>query len=238
VNLTGSKQVTFLGDEGAVVASLDLSAPITVDNVDINTGSTHGQFNGANPRVPGIVFKNVNIYGDAPSAHVWATDFRWSGGVWTNFKTRLCGLDSGVPLWLNTDRATIEDLEFKEWFEDDPACMHGEDIRVQGGDDVTIRRVIFRGPGTDAGSGHILVTTTSASDPNKARRLRLEGNIFEPLSGSYAIQVSDNTLADGWVVKNNRWDQPPLVPSQIIQPNSVFCGNTGQVPASWTGPCP
>ena len=33
VTLTGSKQVTFLGDEGAFVRSLDLSAPVTVENV-------------------------------------------------------------------------------------------------------------------------------------------------------------------------------------------------------------
>jgi chitodextrinase len=237
VTLTGSKQVTFLGDEGAFVRSLDLSAPLRIENVDIDTGSTHGQFNGANPRVPGIVFKNVNISGDAPSIHVWSTDFVWDGGEFTNRQIRLCGLDSGVPFWLNNDRATIKNFTFHPWREDDPACMHGEDIRVQGGDDVTIQNVVFESP-SDAGSGHILVTTTSASDPNKARRLRLEGNTFHPLIGSYAIQVSDNTLADGWVVKNNRWDQPPLLPSQIVQPNSVFCGNTGQVPASWATPCP
>ena len=81
--------------------------PCTFDNIDVDTGSTHGQSNGAEPKVPGIVFKNVNLSGDAPSIHVWSTNFRWSGGSVTRRKMRLCGLDSGVPIRLNNDRADI-----------------------------------------------------------------------------------------------------------------------------------
>jgi chitodextrinase len=236
VTLSGTKQVTFLGDEGAIVRSLDLSAPVTIENVDIDTGSTHSQFNGANPRVPGIVFKNVNISGDAPSIHVWSTDFVWDGGVMTHRAVRLCGLDSGVPIWLNNDRATIQNFTFNPWREDNPACMHGEDIRVQGGDDIVIRNVLFRGP-TDAGSGHVFVTNTGTGDSSVARRLRMEGNIFEPLIGSYAIQVIDRINTDGWVIMRNRFDQPPLVMTPIAS-NAQLCGNTGQVSGAWAAPCP
>ena len=49
-------------------------------------------------------------------------------------------------------------MTFNAWREDDPACMHGETIRVQGGDDITIRNNTFRGP-SDAGSGQVFVKT-------------------------------------------------------------------------------
>ena len=192
--------------------------------------------NGANPRVPGIVFKNVNLVGDAPSIHVWSTDFRWSGGTMTHRQIRRCGLDSGVPIWLNNDRATIEGMTFNAWREDDPACMHGETIRVQGGDDITIRNNTFRGP-SDAGSGQVFVTNTGTGDTSVARRLRLEGNIIEPVIGTYAIQVIDRINTDGWVIKTNRFDQPPLMMTSIAA-NALLCGNTGQVSGPWVAPCP
>ena len=234
--VSGTKQVTFLGDEGAVVGKMPGDCTCTFDNVDIDTGSTHGQYNGAEPKVPGIVFKNVNLSGDAPSIHVWSTDFRWSGGSVTHRKMRLCGLDSGVPIWLNNDRATIEDVVMNAFREDDPACMHGENIRVQGADDITIRRVTFKG-NVDAGSGQVFVTNTGSGDTSVARRLRLESNIFEPVIGSYAIQVIDRINTDGYVITNNRWDQPPLIMTSIAA-NAVLCGNTGQAPASWKVACP
>ena len=81
--------------------------PCTFDNIDVDTGNTHGQFNGAEPKCRGSCFKNVNLSGDAPSIDVWSTDFRWSGASVTHRKIRLCGLDSGVPIRLNNDRADI-----------------------------------------------------------------------------------------------------------------------------------
>jgi chitodextrinase len=234
--VSGTKQVTFLGDEGAVVGKMPGDCPCTFDNVDIDTGSTHGQYNGGEPKVAGIVWKNVNLSGDAPSIHVWSTDFRWSGGSVTHRKMRLCGLDSGVPIWLNNDRATIENIVMNAFREDDPACMHGENIRVQGGDDITIRGVTFRG-NVDAGSGQVFVTNTGTGDTSVARRLRLESNIFEPVIGSYAIQVIDRINTDGYVIKGNRFDQPPLIMTSIAS-TALICGNTGQVSGVWVAPCP
>jgi chitodextrinase len=234
--VSGTKQVTFLGDEGAVVGKMPGDCPCTFDNVDIDTGSTHGQFNGGEPKVPGIVWKNVNLSGDAPSIHVWSTDFRWSGGSVSHRQIRRCGLDSGVPVWLNNDRATIENITMNAFREDDPACMHGENIRVQGGDDITIRNNTFRGP-SDAGSGQVFVTNTGSGDSSVARRLRLEGNILEPVIGTYAIQVIDRIVTDGWVIKTNRFDQPPLMMTSIAS-NALLCGNTGQVSGAWVAPCP
>jgi chitodextrinase len=234
--VSGTKQVTFLGDEGAVVGKMPGDCPCTFDNIDIDTGSTHGQYNGGEPKVAGIVWKNVNLGGDAPSIHVWSTDFRWTGGSVSHRQIRKCGLDSGVPIWLNNDRATIENITMYAFREDDPACMHGENIRVQGGDDITIRGVTFKGS-VDAGSGQVFVTNTGAGDTSVARRLRLENNIFEPVIGSYAIQVIDRINTDGYVIKSNRWDQPPLIMTSMAA-NAVLCGNTGQAPANWKVACP
>ena len=234
--VSGTKQVTFLGDEGAVVGKMPGDCPCTFDNIDIDTGSTHGQYNGGEPKVAGIVWKNVNLNGDAPSIHVWSTDFRWTGGSVSHRQIRKCGLDSGVPIWLNNDRATIENITMNAFREDDPACMHGENIRVQGGDDITIRGVTFKGS-VDAGSGQVFVTNTGAGDTSVARRLRLENNIFEPVIGSYAIQVIDRINTDGYVIKSNRWDQPPLIMTSMAA-NAVLCGNTGQAPANWKVACP
>jgi hypothetical protein len=234
--VSGTKQVTFLGDEGAVVGKMPGDCPCTFENIDIDTGSTHGQYNGAEPKVPGIVFKNVNITGDAPAIHPWASDFRWSGGSMSHRVMRRCGLDTGVPVWLNNDRATIEDVVMYPFRVDDPACTHGENIRVQGGDDIVIRRVTFKA-GSDSGSGNVFVTTTSSSDPNKARRLVIEDSVFEPVIGSYAIQANPWISTDGWAFRRNRFDQPVLFLGPVSS-SATFCGNTGQVDASWKLACP
>jgi hypothetical protein len=115
--------------------------------------------------------------------------------------------------------------------------MHGETIRVQGGDDVVIRNNVFKA-GSDAGSGNVFVTNTSDSDSNKAVRLRMEGNTLEPVIGSYAIQVVSTVNridVSAWTVRNNRFDQAPLF---MGASPPAPCGNTGQVPTSWTATCP
>lgn len=231
--VTGTKHVTFLGDEGAIVSKMPGDCPCTFDNIDVDTGSTHGQFNGAEPRVPGITFRNVNITGDTPAIHVWATDFTWDGGGIHDRAMRRCALnDTGVPIWLNADRATIRNLDIGAELIDDTVCIHGENIRVENDDDVTITGNYFHGGG-DEGSGHVFITCSPSC---VASRISVEGNVFEPVNGTYAIQIHQNVSQyDSWTIRNNRFDQPVLDYPRYT--NLVACGNTGQVDASWQTPC-
>jgi hypothetical protein len=239
-SLTGTKPVTFLGVDGAVVAKLPGNASnVTFENIDINTGSTHGQYNASEPRGANITWRRVDVSGNWASIHTWdsATNFRWLGGSLNAPGQRNCSEADGQPLWLGADNATIDGVSFGVF--DSGNCgsqgaFHMEAIRVQGASDIRVRNTTFS-LNSDTGSGHIFVTTTSPT-ARQPRRLTVENTIFPRLVGSYAIQVHGNVNPiDGWVLRNNRFDQGVL--NQAPFTNLTACGNSGAVPPSWEAPC-
>ena len=109
-----------------------------------------------------------------------------------------------------------------------------EDIRIQGASDFTILNSTFSA-GSDAGSGHIFITTTSPSD-SQPKRFRVENTIFPPVVGSYAIQIHANvTSYDHYIFRNNRFDQGIMDSAPYM--GLIACGNTGQTDASWKAAC-
>ncbi len=238
--LTGSKAVTFLGNDGAVVSKMPGNASnVTFENIDIDTGQTHGQYNASEPRGTNITWRNVDVRGAFASVHTWnsAVGFRWIGGSLIAPGERNCSQADGQPLWLNADNATIERVTFGVF--DSGTCpgdgnFHMEAIRVQGASDITLLNVTFS-QGSDTGSGHVFLTTTSPSD-RQPKRFRVENTVFPPLVGSYAIQIHTNvTSYDRYVYRNNRFDQGILDPAPYV--GLIACGSTGSVPASWKVAC-
>jgi hypothetical protein len=239
-SLTGTKAVTFLGLNGAVVSKMPGNASnVTFDNIDINTGSTHGQYNASEPRGTNITWRRVDVTGNWASVHTWdsATGFRWIGGSLLAPGQRNCSSADGQPLWLGADNATIDGVTFGVFDSGDcgsSGAFHMEAIRVQGASDIRVLNVTFSA-GSDTGSGHIFVTTTSPS-ARQPRRLTVINTIFPPVIGSYAIQVHGNVNPiDGWVIRTSRFDQGVL--NQAPFTNLTACGNTGSVPTSWKAPC-
>ena len=64
---------------------------------------------------------------------------------------------------------------------------------MQGASDISLLNVTFS-QGSDTGSGHVFLTTTSPSD-SQPRRFRVENTVFPPLVGSYAIQIHTNVTS-------------------------------------------
>ena len=115
--------------------------------------------------------------------------------------------------------------------------FHLEYVRVQAAQNVTIRNSVFvpdAGSGNGAGSGKIFVTSSSASS-SAANGLKLIGNTFGTVKGSYSIQTHANVQnANGWQIKSNTFAQPVMSPSPAA---GAACGNTGPVAASWQTAC-
>ena len=109
--------------------------------------------------------------------------------------------------------------------------FHLEYVRVQATQNVTIRNSVFvpdAGSGNGAGSGKIFVTSSSASS-SAANGLKLIGNSFGTVKGSYSIQTHTNVQnANGWQIKNNTFAQPVMSPNLAA---GAACGNTGPVAA-------
>ena len=56
------------------------------------------------------------------------------------------------------------------------------------------------------------------------------------MHGSYTIQIHSNvTSYNAWQIKNSRFDQAIADSAPFV--NSVLCGNSGAVPASWKTAC-
>ena len=115
--------------------------------------------------------------------------------------------------------------------------FHLEYVRVQSAQNVTISNSVFvpdAGTGNGAGSGKIFITSSSSSS-SAANGLKLLGNTFGTVKGSYAIQTHANVQnANGWQIKNNSFAQPVMSPNLAA---GTACGNTGAVPSSWQTAC-
>ena len=166
-----------------------------------------------------------------------ATGFRWLGGSLVAPGQRNCSTGDGQPVWLGADNATIDGVTFGVFDSGDcgsQGAFHMEAVRVQGASDISLLNVTFS-QGSDTGSGHVFLTTTSPSD-SQPRRFRVENTVFPPLVGSYAIQIHTNvTSYDRYVYRNNRFDQGILDPAPYV--GLIACGSTGAVPTSWKAAC-
>jgi chitodextrinase len=236
-SLVGSKTITFLGENGAVVSKMPSNAVnVTYNNIDIDTGSAHGQYTASEPR-GAITWRNVDVRGLYASIHVWNPGFRWYGGSIIAPGTRTCSAFDGQPLWLNAGDVVVDGVTFGAFDSGSAGCsdgnFHQEAIRVQCSHDVKIRNVTFT-QGSDTGSGHIFVTCSSGGQTVSG--LEISNSVFPPLVGTYAIQAHSNVATySNWTIKNNRFDQPLLLPGNFS--GLVACGNTGQVPSSWQVSC-
>ena len=237
--LTGSKAITFLGQAGAIVAKMPGNASnVTFDNIDIDTGSAHG-YPASELRAPNISWRNVDVRGQWAALQTYgaATGFRWLGGSLVAPGQRNCSAGDGQPVWLGADNATIDGVTFGVFDSGDCGSQggfHMEAVRVQGVSDISLLNVTFS-QGSDTGSGHVFLTTTSPSD-SQPRRFRVENTVFPPLVGSYAIQIHTNvTSYDRYVYRNNRFDQGILDPAPYV--GLIACGSTGAVPTSWKATC-
>ena len=96
---------------------------------------------------------------------------------------------------------------------------------MQGASDISLLNVTFS-QGSDTGSGHVFLTTTSPT-ARQPRRFRVENTVFPPLVGSYAIQIHTNvTSYDRYVYRSNRFDQGILDPAPYV--GLIACGNAGR----------
>jgi hypothetical protein len=217
-----------------------------LENITINSGNSHGQGTGGCIDASNVTYKNVNLYGAYVSLYLVGPNFTWQGGVHgatgVTGGVRSCANNDGQPIWIEASAAgaTIDGITFgaKPVNLNDSTCgadhtFHMENIRVQTANNVSIRNNVFLA-GSDAGSGHIFITSSSGG--TTVSGLRIEGNTFQPVEGTYAIQIHLNvsTYAN-WVIRNNRFDQGILDLGTYV--NLSACGNTGQVPSSWKASC-
>jgi hypothetical protein len=176
------------------------------------------------------------------SLYVVGPRFTWAGGSFGDEAIRggrrspACdgGNGDGEPIWIEPTAtgATIDGIRIAPQGADPTprSCsengFHLEGIRVQGARDVTIRNVHFL-PGSEAGSGHIFVTSTAPS-ATAASGLTLEGNIFTPVTGIYALQVHANVTGCAWRFTANTFMQPPLLDCDAG--DAVWTANLGPDP--------
>ena len=108
------------------------------------------------------------------------------------------------------------------------------------GPNLTVRNSVFR----DCSVMDLFLTRGSWWGQGNVCCVTLENNIFMPSERTnntgvhfYSVQIHDNADSiDRYQVRNNRFDLPfNLGDSPVV--NSAFCGNSGQVSASWTAGC-
>jgi hypothetical protein len=236
VFITGANNcVQEYGSDGAVCAMGNF---MWLENVTIDSGSFGNQSASAKVRGGNITFLNVDLWGDHPALTVdGAGSFTWRNGSHGKDgfipPPMTCSMSIGEPTTLAAPNVTFDNIRFnvkKIQVGAGPTCgsdntPHLENIRIESaGRDFSLLNSRFVA-GSDAGSGHIF---SSTSPPG----LRVENTIFEPVNGSYAIQMY-NTTSTGWVFRNNRFDQGAIIPPGT----PTVCGNTGIVPTSWTASC-
>jgi hypothetical protein len=215
---------------------------LTLQHVTLDAGATHGQSNGAEVNGAGVTFRDVRLHGAYVSLYVVGERFTWHGGSLGEDGTRggrrspACdgGNGDGEPIWIEDGAtgATIDGLRVNPQRADPTprSCsangFHLESIRIQSARDVTIRNVHFL-PGSEAGSGHVFVTSTAPS-ATAATGLVLENNVFTPVAGTYALQANANVSACAWDISHNTMMQPFLLECDAA--GAVWTGNLGADP--------
>lgn len=231
--LQGSTSVNCGYQDGLICANANF---LKIQDMTINTANSHGQTNASQIVGTNVTFDNVYMYGIAPSIYITAPNFTWHGGKlgadgttgWA--RQTLCdgGVGDGEPIWIESSGtgATIDGVRINPQLADDTpvSCssngFHLENIRVQAAQNVTIKNSWFLA-GSDAGSGHIFVTEASPSS-TAATGFTLRNNIFEPVNGTYAMQVHSNVTNCSWTFAYNT----------MMQPFALTCNDNA---ATWIG---
>jgi hypothetical protein len=221
---------------GALCANAD---GLVLEHVTLDAGQAHGQSSGAEINGDGVTFRDVALEGPYVSLYVVGTDFTWRGGRLgadgRKGGQRSPGCDGGngdgQPVWIEQSAtgATLDGIRFNPQGSDQTprSCsengFHLEDIRIEAAQDVAIRNIHFM-PGSEAGSGHVFVTSASPS-ATAARGLVLENTIFTPVEGTYALQVNPNVTICDWGLFYNTLMQPFLL--DCDNDDALWTGNLG-----------
>ena len=246
VTISGSTPTSCGYQDGLVCAN---ASYLNLNNMTINAGSTHGQSSGSEINGTNVTFDHVNLHGSFVSLYPRGQNFTWRVGSLgqdgVNGGQRSCNTGDGEPVWIESSAAgaTLDQIRFNSMSASGAACsgsvdgFHLEYVRVQSTQNVTISNSVFvadAGSGNGAGSGKIFITSGSSSS-SAANGLKLLGNNFAPVNGSYSIQTHANVQnANGWQIKNNTFAQPVMSPNLAA---GAACGNTGPVAAAWKAAC-
>jgi hypothetical protein len=149
----------------------------------------------------------VSLYGPYVGLAIDGEHFLWQRGSLGEDGTvggeRRCDAFDSEPVNVNADYATLDGIRFnpqKAALGTDPSCgadnnFHLENVRVQGAAHFHLRNSWFL-EGSDAGSGHVFITTTSPDDVQPIGFVA-ENNVWEPVNGSYALQAHSNVTDCG-----------------------------------------
>ena len=211
--LSGTKKITFVGANGAVLRELDLNASnITLDNVDIDGNAAKVTIldNGGTNNL----FKNLEIRDN--------TDIQMitNHGAFATYENVFfhdavmtpAGKDAGIHtecMWSNGPNLTVRNSVFR-----DCAIMD-----------------LFLTRGSWYGQANVCCVTLVSNIFWPSERTNNGGVHF------YSVLVHDNADSiDRYQVRNNRFDLPFALSDNPVL-NSVFCGNTGRTERWWVRTC-
>jgi chitodextrinase len=208
----GSKQVTFLGQSGAVMRQFwNEASNVTLDNVDIDGGGqqlTILEAHGANN-----VYRNLEVRNNTDRLMVMnaGTNSTYDNVFFHDAVITSAGEAADVHmecLWSNGPAIKVRNSTFKDCAIMDLLLTLGTWWGQQPYTGVVVEDNIFY----------------------PSERTNNQGTHY------YGLYISDQLLIDGgWTIRRNRFDQP--VGGGAAVSNATICGNTGAAPQSWTVPC-
>ena len=245
--LSGDKtsETSILAEDGTTLTgSLHADGDFaTVANLLIDIGGDRGgQDSGFGVEGDNVTFRDVRVHGAYASVSVRGASFLWQRGELgqSGVTPGVRDCSDGEPMWIEASAsgATIDGITFYPGDGDSTpgVCgsvngVHIETIRIQETQDVTIRNCFFvDGSGVaenGEGSGKIFITSTMPSATAGAG-FRAENNVFQPVNGSYAIQVHSNVTSCAWTLAYNTWYQP--VSFACDDSSATWVGNLGVYP--------
>ena len=178
---------------------------------------------------------HVDLYGQFPTISVNGTRDTWRYGTLGNpGQTNgpyTCTAGAGEPSWVGNllpsdgSHATFDHITFRptSLIVQGGCTPHIENIRLESGaNGFTLSNSTFIAGG-DEGSGHIF-SSVQTND------VTLESNVFQPLNGTYAMQVY---MGNNWQIRRNDFQQPVIADGGT----PIACGNTGSADATWRVAC-
>jgi chitodextrinase len=209
--LSGSKQVTFLGQAGAVMRQFwNDASNVTLDNVDIDGGGsklTILEAHGDNNSYRNLEIRNntdVQMVTNAGSNTLF-DNIAFHDAVLTS-----TGESAGVHmecLWSNGPGIKVRNSVFRDCSTMDLYLTLGTWWGQSPYTGVVVENTLFY----------------------PSERTNNTGTHY------YGFVVNGALPINGWTIKNNRFDQDVAADSSIS--NSTICGNTGSAPTSWESAC-
>jgi chitodextrinase len=209
--VSGSKQVTFLGQAGAVMRQFwNEASNLTLDNVDIDGGGqklTILEAHGANN-----VYRNLEIRNNTDQQMITnaGSNALYDNVFFHDAVETSAGEAAGVHmecLWSNGPAIKVRNSTFKDCAIMDLYLTLGTWWGQQPYTGVVIEDNIFY----------------------PSERTNNSGTHF------YGFLVNGALPVNGWSIKRNRFDSQVGIESPIS--NSAICGNTGSAPTSWKVAC-